>query len=373
MESKLTKEWTSILVFTVAFLATLILTPVAKGIAVHFNLIDRPEARKHHAYPVPLLGGAAIYIAFVLGLLIIFAWEHKIELLFFLAGSTFMFVVGLFDDRFGIHARLKLFVLLPLASLFLVAGNVRIMYWPLSRTLAAAPDLGYCLSVLLTILWTVSVTASFAILDHMDGLCAGVATVVALFYFILALQEGQHSIVILALCLMGANIGFLWWNRWPAKIFMGDSGSLLIGFQVAALAIMLQFPCLTPFNAWMVPVFVLAVPLFDTTLVVVSRLRRGLSPANAPGRDHFAHRLSNWGLGDSRSVGVILMLCVFTGLTALILTKASVTTAMAILAVFVTGAAFGVVKLEKAPFKRQERISSAGKSLARESKSRRVI
>lgn len=302
---------------------------------------------------MPLLGGVSIYIAFALGLTIALSSEYKAELLWLLAGSTLMFIAGLFDDRFPIPAKFKLFILLPLASLFLIAGDVRIMYWPLSRMLTAYPDLGFWISAILTILWVMAVTSSFAILDHMDGLCAGVATIVALFFFILALEEGQSAIVIIALCLMGTNIGFIWWNRWPAKIFMGDSGSLLIGFIVSALAIMLQFPYLTPFNAWMIPVFVLAVPLFDTTLVTISRLRRGLSPHNAPGTDHFAHRLSNLGLSDSHSVCLILLICIFTGMIALILKKASIAVAMAILAVFVLCAVVGIVKLEKAPFKRQ--------------------
>ncbi len=342
-----------ILVFVVALLASLILTPFAKRVAIHFGIIDKPSEKKYHSRPTPLLGGVAIYIAFILGFLIESSSGYKAGMLSLIAGSTLMFIVGLFDDRFPIRARWKLFILLPLASLFLIAGDVRIMYWPLSRTLAAYPDLGYWFSVILTIIWVVAVTSSFAILDHMDGLCAGVAAIVAFFFFILSLEEGQLFVAIVALCLIGANVGFLFWNRSPAKVFMGDSGSLLIAFIISALAIMLQFPSLTPFNAWMIPVFVLAVPLFDTLLVTISRLRRGLSPPYAPGTDHFAHRLSNMGLSDSHSVGLILLICIFTGMIALILKKASIEVDMVILVVFVIGTVVGIVKLEKALFKRQ--------------------
>lgn len=342
-----------ILVFAAAFLVSLTLTPVARRVALHFGVIDKPAARKLHSRPIPLLGGAAIYIAFVLGLLIVYPLEFKTELLCLLAGSTLMFVVGLIDDQVPIRARYKLFVFLPLSSLFLIAGDVRIMYWPLSRTLAAHPDLGYFFSIILTIAWVIAVTASFAILDHMDGLCAGVAAIAALFFFILALWEGQFFITVFALCLMGASIGFLWWNRWPAKVFMGDSGSLLIGFLVSALAIMLRFPSMTPFNAWMIPVFVLAVPLFDSVLVTVSRIRRGLSPVSAPGTDHLAHRLSSLGFGDSRSVVLVLLLCIIAGTVALILEYASVAVALPIFSVFIIIAVVGIIKLEKAPFKRQ--------------------
>ena len=146
----------------------------------------------------------------------------------------------------------------------------------------------------LTLVWVVGITASFSILDHMDGLCAGVAAVASLFFAIFALESGQLLVSTMAAAVLGAAAGFLRWNFKPAKIFMGDGGAMFLGFLMATLSLKLR-PVMAGGHhaAWLVPVFILGATIFDTALISISRSRRGFIPFTTPGKDHTAHRLSN--------------------------------------------------------------------------------
>src|SRR5260370_1446405 len=177
---------------------------------------------------------------------------------------------------------------------------------------------GVILDVVLTLFWVVGITAAFSILDHMDGLCAGVAGLAALFFAILACLAGQRLVSILAAAALGSAIGFLRWNFKPAKIFMGDGGALFLGFLVATLGLKLRLSGAPSPAVGLVPVLVLGVPIFDTPLVSISRGRRGLLPFTAPGKDHTAHRLANLGLGERNAVLAMYALGVVFGLLGLL-------------------------------------------------------
>jgi UDP-GlcNAc:undecaprenyl-phosphate GlcNAc-1-phosphate transferase len=261
-----------------------------------------------------------------------------------------MVLVGLFDDKFEIRSRVKLLVVIPIASLILTAGGLRIIDWPFSHLIPLPDALNYFFGVGLTVLWTVVVTTAFAILDHMDGLCAGVAAIAAAFFLVIALIEAQYLLAVLASSLIGACLGFLFWNKAPASIFMGDSGALLLGFLISSLGIMLRFFKLTPSTSWMIPVVVLGVPLFDLSLVVFSRIRRGVSPATS-GKDHLSHRLSELGLGNRRAVQLVYLLCVVFGVLALILTQVGIRTAILLLLVVIELGIIAIARLENIPFR----------------------
>src|SRR6266850_2432810 len=154
---------------------------------------------------------------------------------------------------------------------------------------------GYWLDAALTIVWVVGITASFSILDHMDGLCAGVAAMASVFFTMLAYLNGQTLVTTLAAAVLGAASGFLRWNFKPAKIFMGDGGAMFLGFLMATLGLKLRLENSNHLSAWLAPILILGVTIFDTTLVTISRSRRGLLPFATPGKDHAAHRLSNLG------------------------------------------------------------------------------
>jgi UDP-GlcNAc:undecaprenyl-phosphate GlcNAc-1-phosphate transferase len=157
----------------------------------------------------------------------------------------------------------------------------------------------------------------------MDGLSAGVSGVAAAFILLLGLQNDQFLVSALAAAVLGACLGFLRFNFSPAKIFMGDAGALFLGFLLALLALQLRFPRNVNFVTWMVPVFILGLPIFDTTLVTVSRLRRGLSPVT-PGKDHTSHRLVQLGFSQREAVLILYLISGTLGLVGIFITEATV-------------------------------------------------
>ncbi len=203
------------------------------------------------------------------------------------------------------------------------------------------------LDIAATLLWIVGITNAMNLLDNMDGLSGGISAIAALFFLLFALMSKQYLVGALAAALVGACLGFLFYNLNPASIFMGDTGALFLGFTLASLAIKLRFPDNSAFVTWMVPVFVLAVPIFDTTLVVISRLRRHLNPLTTPGKDHLSHRLARL-TGSSREAVLICYIIAFlAGIAATFLTQASVREGYAVGAGALIIAIFGIWKMEQ--------------------------
>jgi UDP-GlcNAc:undecaprenyl-phosphate GlcNAc-1-phosphate transferase len=257
--------------------------------------------------------------------------------------------VGFLDDRGLLHHQIKLFVAMPLASLILVASGIHAQLF--SQFIPGTA--GVLLDVCFTVFWVVGITAAFSILDHMDGLCAGIAAVAAGFFTLSASLNGQTMVRTLGAAALGAALGFLRWNFNPAKIFMGDGGAMFLGFLMATLGLKIR-PEGSHFPAtWLVPVLILGVPIFDTTLVSISRGRRGLLPFTSPGKDHTAHRLSNLGLGHRGAVLVLYCLAVaFGGLGVLVLFLSPVA-AYALAGVVLVAGLIAVLLLEGAPYERQ--------------------
>src|SRR5262249_47493867 len=159
---------------------------------------------------------------------------------------------------------------------------------------------------------------SFSILDHMDGLCAGVAAMASIFFAMLAYLSGQNLVTTLAAAVLGASTGFLRWNFKPAKIFMGDGGAMVLGFLMATLCLKLRIEQANHSPGWLAPLLILGVTIFDTTLVTISRSRRGLLPFTTPGKDHAAHRLANLGFGQRGAVLALYSLGALCGGTAVL-------------------------------------------------------
>jgi UDP-GlcNAc:undecaprenyl-phosphate GlcNAc-1-phosphate transferase len=311
-------------------------TPLARRLAPRLGVMDQPSTRKIHARAMPRLGGAAIYLAFILALLIFGDRSYVSQGASILLGATLVSFCGIWDDRWGMRPLLKLGVGQPLAALILVASGIRVSFLPHP-----------ILNILVTIIWVVGITSALNLLDNMDGLSAGVATVASAFFLLLAAMSGQYLVGSLAAALLGACVGFLVYNFNPATIFMGDTGALFIGFILAAVGIKLRFPGRMNTVTWMIPVLVLGVPIFDTTLVVVSRLRRGLNPTTHPGKDHFSHRLVAMGLSQREAVMAICLICGTLGMLAVFLTQASVVEGYVIGVVVILAGLFGLWKLER--------------------------
>jgi len=327
---------TYMLIFASALALAIGGTPIARKLAPRLGVMDQPSARKIHTRPMPRLGGVAIYLAFILALLIFEDRHYISQLVGILTGATLISFCGIWDDRWGLRPLLKLGVGQPLAALILIASGVRVsfLHHPV-------------LNLLVTVFWVVGITSALNLLDNMDGLSAGVATVASAFFLLLAAMNGQYLVGSLAAALLGACLGFLFYNFNPASIFMGDTGSMFIGFILAAVGIKLRFPGRMDVVTWMIPVVILGVPIFDTTLVVVSRLRRGLNPITHPGKDHLSHRLVAMGWTQREAVMAIYLICGGLGLVALFLTQASVVEGYAVAAALALLGLFGLWKLEQ--------------------------
>jgi UDP-GlcNAc:undecaprenyl-phosphate GlcNAc-1-phosphate transferase len=341
---------TTLLAFAVGLAASMGLTIPVRQLALRVGMVDRPGPRKVHLQPIPLLGGLAIYCGALIAILVSLHGPALVEVIGIYAGATLVALVGILDDRGLLHHQIKLFGAMPAAAVILLLTGVRAqvfsVYWP--GALGSAADIA------LTVVWVVGITASFSILDHMDGLCAGVAATASLFFAIFALANGQLLVSTMAAAVMGAAAGFLRWNFKPAKIFMGDGGAMFLGFLMAALALKLR-PAMAggPKTAWLVPVFILGATIVDTTLITISRSRRGFLPFTTPGKDHTAHRLSN--IFNSQRTAVLIMYVLGTvfGLLALWISHLSAMIAFTVAAIVLLIILAAVAGLEYAPYERQ--------------------
>ena len=297
--------------FFIALALTLAGLPWVRRAALALDLVDAPAQRKIHRTPMPLLGGAAIFLGAIAAVLIIYRGEPEPTVIGVLLATTVVALTGLIDDYRPLPAWVKLagqFI----GFLILVRFGIRVRL-PLPEPFDYA----------ITLLWLLGITNAINFLDNMDGLSAGIAAVTTSFILLLALTNEQFLVSALAAALLGACLGFLRYNFPPARIFMGDVGSLFLGFLLAVMGIQLRFPENSNFVTWMVPVFLLGLPIFDMTLVVVSRLRRGLSP-NTAGRDHTSHRLVRLGFSPREAVLILYLFSGILGMMALYITQASV-------------------------------------------------
>ena len=338
-----------VLAFLIALFASMMLTLPVRALALRVGMVDLPGPRKVHVQPIPLLGGLAIYGGVMLAIIFAFDGVAREQSVGIITGATLVAAVGFLDDRGWLHHQIKLFVGMPLAACILLATGIHAQAFELFIGERA----GYTLDAALTIFWVVAITASFSILDHMDGLCAGVAATASFFFALLAFLNGQIVVATLAATIFGAAAGFLRWNFKPAKIFMGDGGAMFLGFLMATLGLKLRLSVGNHASALLVPVLVLGVTIFDTTLVTVSRSRRGLLPFAAPGKDHAAHRLANLGLGQRGAVLALYSLGAVSGAAAILVSYISAGAALLLSALIVLTMLLAIAGLEKAPYERQ--------------------
>jgi UDP-GlcNAc:undecaprenyl-phosphate GlcNAc-1-phosphate transferase len=288
-------------------------TPLVRYIAPRLGVVDQPSARKVHTKPVPLLGGVAIFGAVMLALVFLGEKRNFDQFVSILLAASLVSFLGLWDDRWGLGPAPKLIGQFVAALLLVVSGiHVDLPYTPPWADVA------------ITLLWLVGVTNAFNLLDNMDGLSGGVAAIAATFFVLMSAFSGQYLVGALSAAVLGACIGFLIYNYNPASIFMGDSGALFLGFLLAAIAIKLRFPDNVTFVTWMIPVLVLGLPLFDTALVIISRLRRGLNPLTTPGKDHVSHRLVAMNMTQREAVLTLYLVGGALGVIAIFVTQASV-------------------------------------------------
>ena len=304
-------------VMIVGFGAALCLTPLTRQIAMRLGVTAAPNRRGIHSRHVPLMGGAAIYFAFVLSVLLFSPPDYLVELGAIVAGATLLALVGYLDDRRHLSPRIRLVVMTVAAAVAALSG-VQIDLF--GSALIDIP---------LTLFWIVALINAINWIDNMDGLAAGTAAITSGFFLLLALSQGQILVSMLAAAIFGSAVGFLIYNFNPSSTFMGDMGAYTLGFVLAILAIKLKFAA-QPLNVtWMVPVFVLALPIVDINLAIVTRLleRRPLMLA---ARDHVSHRLLRLGLTQRQTLALLYILSVIYGLVALSISQAAREQALAI-------------------------------------------
>jgi UDP-GlcNAc:undecaprenyl-phosphate GlcNAc-1-phosphate transferase len=338
-----------VLAFVIALFASLMLTVPVRALALRVGMVDLPGPRKVHLQPIPLLGGLAMYGGVMLAILFAFDGAARAQSAGIVTGATLVAAVGFLDDKGWLHHQIKLFIAMPIAAGIVLASGVHAQVFEL----LLQGHTGYILDAALTVLWVVGITASFSILDHMDGLCAGVAAMASIFFAMLAYLNGQTLVATLAAAVLGGASGFLRYNFKPAKIFMGDGGAMFLGFLMATLGLKLRLEHANHLSGWLAPLLVLGAAIFDTTLVTISRSRRGLLPFTTPGKDHTAHRLANLGWGQRGAVLAMYSLGALSGGAAILVGYLPSRGAWLAAGVAASLALLGVAALERAPYEPQ--------------------
>ena len=304
----------------VSYAAAYAATPLTSRLARRFGVLDHPDAvgftYKKHARSVPYLGGVAILVGLLAGLVFVAVVREgprddvvgDLVLVLLLSGG--LSLTGLIDDIRPLPRTVRLAAQLGAA----------VAAWDVGFRVLASPYEPANLA--LTVFWIVGITNAFNLLDNMDGLSAGLAGVSAISFAVMGLLGGQPAVAFTMLGLAGATTGFLAHNKHPAKVFMGDAGSLLIGFLLAVMGLRLQFENLVEVT-FLVPVVVLGLPIFDTTLVLLSRFRHG-RPLFLGGRDHVSHRLVRTGLPVPYAVGLLYWTGLCLGWLGLVISRSNV-------------------------------------------------
>ncbi len=305
----------SLIPLLVTFLLALIFTPIMRKLAFKVGAFDIPkDNRRLHSEPIPFLGGVAIYMAVILGILIFDPFKDKTTIAIILGGSLIM-VTGLIDDFKDLSPRMKLLFQI-LAGFILVGGGIRIrtITYPFSNSEAMASiNLGI-FSIPATIFWVVGITNTLNLIDGLDGLSAGVSAISSLSLMLVAHKLGYTSIGTMAAILAGACLGFLPYNFNPASIFMGDAGALFLGFMLSAISIEGVMKSAATITI-VVPILILAIPIFDTTFAICRRIAKGQHPMQAD-KGHLHHRLLRRGYSQKKTALILYCVSMFFGATA---------------------------------------------------------
>ena len=293
----------------VSLIVSVLCVPGVRRLSFRIDKIEVPRSDRWHLQPTPTLGGVGMFLAVAISLIILLL-VHKDQNIFqlrwsILVGILIMFCVGLYDDFNHINPPVKLAFQIIAATLVIFFGGNTINFfrWPIAN-------------IMLTFIWLVGITNAINLLDNMDGLAGGVALIASGFLSVFFWRTGNPELLILSLALAGSILGFLVFNFPPAKIFMGDSGSMLLGFSLAALAIARRTQASNVFAIVGVPTLVFLLPILDTGFVSVTRILRGQSPAMG-GTDHTSHRLVAFGFSERQAVLVLYGIAIISGVASI--------------------------------------------------------
>ena len=326
-----------ILALIIALLASFLLTPYIKQLAVKIGAVDKPDKRKVHTQVMPRLGGLAIYLATMLA--IVCSMPITRDLLGILLGGTWIVIVGVLDDKYSLPARVKLAGQV-IAAVILVAFDVKIEW--LNNPFGGYFYLEY-LSIPFTVFWVISFINVVNLIDGLDGLAAGVSGIASITVILVAVHQGYFPVATLTAALAGGIFGFIHYYFNPATIFMGDTGSMFIGYMLAAISIFGAVKSAATI-ALIVPAIALGLPIMDTAFAILRRYSNG-RPIFQPDKGHLHHRLLAMGLSQRQAVllmyGISIVLC----LAAFVLAEANVYVAAVVIVLILVGVAVGAKRI----------------------------
>ncbi len=308
----------------ISFIVTLLLTPLVRRISFLFDALDYPSSRRINSQPVPHLGGLAIYFGIMAGLLYVLPW--KLPLKGIILCSTILLIVGIIDDRISMSPRTK-FIWQLIAATLVIPFGFQIQF--ITNPWGGMIYLGWW-GIPLTILWIVSIINMVNFIDGLDGLAAGVVAIAALTLAAVGCQEGQAFAVAVSLVIVGSTLAFLRYNFYPARIIMGDSGSMLLGFILAVTSILGALKSATAMTL-VVPVLALGVPVLDMVLTIFRRIKNG-HPIGKADLGHIHHRLLGLGFSHRGAVLTVYGTSIFLGVMAVLINTVNGTEGFLLLA-----------------------------------------
>ena len=299
--------------FIIALGVTYLVTPSVKRLAVRWGAVDKPDARKVHKGIIPRLGGLAIYAGFIASVLasVHLTWE----LVGILAGGTAILLLGIIDDIYQLPAKVKLLGQIAAAAVLLLF-DIQIDW--LTNPLGGMIYLDMW-AIPFTLLWVVSLTNMLNLIDGLDGLAAGVSIIAAVTIFLMAMDQQLWLVAVMTAALAGSALGFLHFNFSPAKIFMGDTGSMFLGYMLAAVSVAGTVKSAATI-ALIVPMVALGLPIMDTACAIIRRLNNG-QPIFKPDRGHLHHRLLDMGLTQKQVVLILYLVSILLGISAIVMTE----------------------------------------------------
>lgn len=302
------------LTLLICFISSILITPLVKKLAIKIGATDKPNQRKVHQKIMPRLGGLAIYISFIIGFII---WSPDVRYaLPILIGSTVIIITGILDDMMELSAKVKFGGQLIAAGIVVIYGGIQVEF--ITLPFGGQIDFGF-LDIPITIIWIVGITNAINLIDGLDGLAAGVSSIALITISGMAMMMGYGFVAALGAIVLASTLGFLIYNFHPAKIFMGDTGALFLGFMISVLSL-LGFKGVTMVSL-IIPVIILGVPISDTFFAIIRRIVHK-QPISAPDKSHLHHCLLKLGFSHRQTVLIIYAIAAFFALAAVIFSQA---------------------------------------------------
>lgn len=310
---------------SISMLIALLITPILIKIALKMNATDKPNYRKLHENPTPTLGGLAIFMSFLVGIIVLQPTsDYHLAIM---CGAILIIILGFFDDLYDLSPKTKFLLQFVAAALVVFWGGLQVEF--INLPFGGQVKFGV-LSSVITILWIVGVTNAMNFIDGLDGLAAGVSSIALFTIGGMAIIMGDSYVVSIALILFFSTVGFLPYNFFPAKIFMGDTGALFLGYMISVLAL-LGFKNVTIIS-FIIPIFILAIPISDTLIAMVRRYINN-QPMSSPDSSHLHHRLVKLGLTHKQAVLCIYLLSATFSVIAVLFSVTTIWGSIFILAI----------------------------------------